>query len=82
MEKPDWPRVRIPIPPCPPGLSLEETAAPGDEETASPGSLAVQPFSRELVSEANSLFNRENTGKFSFLQGFRSFPVFETWQKR
>ena len=25
MEKPNWPRVRIPIPPCPPGLSLEET---------------------------------------------------------
>lgn len=25
MEKPDWPRVRIPIPPCPPGLPSEET---------------------------------------------------------
>ena len=25
MEKPDWPRVRIPIPPCPPGLTPEET---------------------------------------------------------
>ena len=25
MENPDWPRVRIPILPCPPGLTPEET---------------------------------------------------------
>ena len=35
----------------------------------------------ELVSAINSLFNRENTGKFFVVRGFEGFPLLGEWRK-